>query len=83
MATIKLTDEEHAVLADVVVDPHKWVADAIAGKIDKHRAAYEERKAAMGADYKNRAERQAEEDAARRAEALAHLAAAQAKRETK
>ena len=67
---MKLTDEEEAILAHVVVDPDVWVAHALAtvgekavkAKIDRWRPIYE--KEANKPNYKNRMARESVEQEA-------------------
>lgn len=71
---MNISADERAVMADVVVDVDKWVADAVAhggeawarealtAKIARHRLAYTVARDQPG--YKTRAARQAEIDAA-------------------
>uniref|UniRef100_A0A6M3LGX2 Uncharacterized protein n=1 Tax=viral metagenome TaxID=1070528 RepID=A0A6M3LGX2_9ZZZZ len=65
---MKLSDEERAILAHVVVDPDAWVAhslsiypdgSAVLAKIDRWRPEYLAQKDLP--DYKTRAERDEEE----------------------
>ena len=67
----KLTDEERAILAEIVLDPDAWanhaeasglvdasgLVAAIQAKVEKYRAPYDKAKAAKGRDYKSRSER--------------------------
>uniref|UniRef100_A0A6M3ILS9 Uncharacterized protein n=1 Tax=viral metagenome TaxID=1070528 RepID=A0A6M3ILS9_9ZZZZ len=65
---MEISDEDRAVLADVVVDPDAWVAHALTipngelavwAKVLKYRPAYLAKKDLPG--YKTRAERDEEE----------------------
>lgn len=64
---MELTQEQRAVLAHVVNDVDAWVAHALAtvgekaveDKVARHKGAYTQAKAALGAGYKTRAERDA------------------------
>ncbi len=65
------TDADLEAIAHSVVDPLEWAnhafaevgANAITAKVEKYRADYEAAKTKYGADYKNRAQRDAEEKA--------------------
>ena len=65
----ELTENERAVLAHVVIDPDAWWAHAnavagineeaaLAGKVERHQAAYDQAKAENGG-YQTRAQREA------------------------
>ena len=66
-----LTEDEQAVLADVLLDPDSWWAhacsdafggdaeEALAVKCARHRPAYEARVASEGGAYQNRSQREA------------------------
>lgn len=64
---LEITEKDLAVIGHVVVDPVQWARDAflnagagaIVTKIAKYRPGYEADKITYGADYKNRAQREA------------------------
>lgn len=66
---MEISKEDKAIIGHVVIDPDAWIAHAlkevgewaVTAKIDKYRDAYLKEK--VKPDYKNRAVRQAEEDA--------------------
>ena len=79
-----LTTEERSVLADVVTDPVAWwdhcqsafkgdPEDALTAKLARWKPAYDERKAADG--YRNRPERDSDDEAAKDAAKVAKRAA--------
>ena len=79
-----LTTEERSVLADVVTDPVAWwdhcqsafkgdPEDALVAKVARWKPAYDERKAAGG--YRNRPERDSDDEAAEDAARVAKRAA--------
>lgn len=69
---LKVSEEDLAAIGHVVIDPHEWVkhafenvgAAAVRAKIEKCAAEYEAARKELGADYKTRAERHDEEQAA-------------------
>jgi len=79
---LQLTEEDLAAIGHVVADPKAWAehafenigAAAIRAKIAKYQEEYEAARAALGAAYKTRAERDADEAAAVKAARQAKIA---------